>query len=205
MQEITKGEGRRSFPSFLSNFFFLLFTLALGNFLIPLSSAVQQAEGKELSRFDRLAEEATQLNKRGNHGEVIRLLSPHKEDPKNDNALFFNELGIAYRHQQQLPEAASAYRESLKRDPENPVVMKNLGDVLFLQKDYAHAIELYQRVLRTNPYFEQAHYSLGLAYYRLEKYPESLEEFEKVLNLSPQDESAKKFRDAILKKLEKRK
>jgi tetratricopeptide (TPR) repeat protein len=205
MQKITKGERRKSFPSFLSNFFILLITLALGNFLIPLSPAVQQAEGKELSRFDRLAEEATQLNKRGNYGEVIRLLAPHKGDPKNDNALFFNELGIAYRHQQQLPEAASAYRESLIRDPQNPVVLKNLGDVLYLQKDYAQAIELYQQVIRSNPYFEQAHYSLGLAYYRLEKYPESLEEFEKVLSLNPQDESAKKFRDAILKKMEKRK
>jgi tetratricopeptide (TPR) repeat protein len=199
MQEITKGEGRRSFPSFLSIFLIFFFTFALGSFLIL------QAEGKELSRFDRLAEEATQLNKRGNYGEVIRLLAPLTGDPKNDNALFFNELGIAYRHQQNLPEAASAYRESLKRDPENPVVMKNLGDVLYLQKDYSQAIELYQRVLRSNPYFEQAHYSLGLAYYRLEKYPESLEEFEKVLNLNPQDESAKKFREAILKKLEKRK
>ncbi len=205
MQKITKGERRKSFPSFLSIFLVLLFTLAFGNPLFPFSRGVRLAEGKELSRFDRLAEEATQLNKRGNYSEVIRLLAPHKGDPGNDSALFFNELGIAYRHQQQLPEAASAYRESLKRDPENPVVMKNLGDVLCFQKNYTQAIELYQRVLQSNPYFEQVHYGLGLAYYRLEKYRESLEEFEKVLNLNPQDESARNFREAILKKLEKRK
>jgi lipoprotein NlpI len=42
---------------------------------------------------------------------------------------------------------------------------------------------------------------LGLAYYQLQRYKEAFEEFEIVLQLDPKNEQAKKFREAILKKI----
>ncbi len=170
------------------------------SFAAPPAGA-QGAEREGLSPFDRLAEEATQLNKRGQYDRVISLLEPRKGDKKNDSALFFNELGVAYRNQGKLSEAVQAYREGLFRDPENPVMMKNLGDALFLKKEYPQASEQYQRALRGNPRFQQAHSGLGLAYYRMEKYREALEEFEAVLKLDPKDAQAQKFKGEILKKL----
>jgi tetratricopeptide (TPR) repeat protein len=79
--------------------------------------------------------------------------------------------------------------------------MKNLGDAFYRNQEYSQAVELYQKTLQANPRFQQAHSSLGLAYYQLQRYQESLEEFEIVLKLNPQDEQAKKFREAILKKI----
>jgi tetratricopeptide (TPR) repeat protein len=90
-------------------------------------------------------------------------------------------------------------------DPENPVIMKNLADVFYLQKEYAKAAEQCEKALRSNPRFHQAHSTLGQAYYRLGKYQEALEEFETVLRLKPQDEQALSDRDAARKKLREKK
>ncbi len=203
MKESPLGEGPKSFPYFFLFFFFL--GLVFGPGTLPPESAAQKSEKDGLSRFDRLAEEATSLNKRGRFDEVLSLLQPHQEDPKNDSALFFNELGIAYRNKDRLEEAIRAYQKALSLDPENPVVMKNLGDAFYLAKEYARAVEICQKALKSNPRFHQARSTLGLAYYRMGKYREAQEEFEIVLKMSPQDEQARNFREAARKKLQEKK
>jgi len=189
------GEGQKFFPYFYLFFSFFLFGLFLPG-LLP----AQGAGGEKLSPFDRLAEEATLLNKRGQADQVISLLEPSRNDKKNDSALFFNELGVAYRQKGRLANAVSAYREALSRDPGNPVIMKNLGDAYLLSKEYHAAIEQYEKVLLSNPRFYQAHASLGTAYYQMEKYSQALEQFEIILKLDPENEQAKNFKEAILKK-----
>ena len=189
------GEGQTFFPYFYPFLFFLLLGL-----LLPAPVRAQGTGGEKLSPFDRLAEEATLLNKRGQTDQVISLLEPSRTDKKNDSALFFNELGVAYRKKERLADAIWAYRAALARDPENPVIMKNLGDAHLLQKEYPAAVEQYEKALRSNPRFHQAHSSLGVALYQLGKYPQALEEFEIVLKLDPQNEQARKYKEAILKK-----
>ena len=196
------GEGRGPFPYFFPLFLSLQ---VLAFFLFPVESAAQKPERADLSLFDRLAEEATLLNKRGKFDEVVSLLEPHKGNPKNDSALFFNELGVSYRNKNKLDESIQAYRRALSLDPENPVVMKNLADAFFLKKEYSQAVEMCQKALKSNPRFHQVRSTLGLAYYRLGKFPEALEEFEAVLKLNPQDEQARNFREAIRKKLQNQK
>ena len=188
------GEGQKFFP------YFYLFSILLFGFLWPGFGQAQGAGGEKLSSFDRLAEEATLLNKRGQADQVISLLEPSRNDKKNDSALFFNELGVAYRQKGRLADAVWAYRAALARDPENPVIMKNLGDAHLLKKEFPPAVEQYEKALQSNPRFHQAHASLGIAYYQMEKYPQALEEFEIVLKLDPQNEQAKKYKEAILKK-----
>lgn len=199
MNEKRPGEGQESFPYFFLPS--LIFVLALGLSLLSHPATAEAAERDRLSQFDRLAEEATLLNQRGQFEKAIPLLEPHKADPKNDSALFFNELGVAYRRAGKFSEAIQAYQSALSRDPGNPVIMKNLGDTFYLKKEYPQAMEQYQKVSQSNPRFQQAHSSLGLVYYQMQKYPEALEEFEIVLKLDPKDEQARKFREAILKKL----
>ncbi len=192
------GEGRGFFPfCFIS----IGVLLSCGIAFLCIPAAVGAAERPGLSRFDQLAEEAAHLNRRGQHERVISLLEPHLGDKKNDSALFFNELGVAYRNLGKYPEAIEAYRAGLLRDPENPVLMKNLGDAYFLKKEYPLAIEQYQKALRGNPRFHQARYSLGVTYYRLEKYQQALDEFEIVLKLNPEDRQAQKYRAEIQKRL----
>lgn len=203
MQETPPGEGQKSFPFFFLSTLFLI--LVLGSGLFPRDSAGQKSEKEGLSRFDHLAEEATLLNKRGKFDEVISHLEPQKTDPKNDSALFFNELGVAYRNKNKLEEAIQAYQKALSLDPDNPVVMKNLGDAFYLKKDYAQTVEICQKALKSSPRFHQARSTLGLAYYRLGRYQEALEEFEIVLKMNPRDEQAQNFREAARKKLQGKK
>lgn len=203
MKEISLGEGRRSFPYFFILLLLSLLVLDIG--LSPEGSRAQKSGKDGLSLFDRLAEEATLLNKRGQTDRVISLLEPHKGDKKNDSALFFNELGYAYRQKGRMEEAIQSYQKSLSLDPQNPVIMENLAVVFYLNKEYSQAVELCQKVVKSNPRFHQAHSTLGLAYYRLGKYREAMEEFEIVLNLDPQDEQAKNFHEAARKKIQEKK
>ena len=196
MREIDAGERLESFPSFF--IVSLVLTLVLG--LFPLKAVAQKTERDGLSRFDRLAEEATLLNKRKQYDQVISLLEAHRKDKKNDSALFFNELGIAYRNKEKFAEAIQAYREALTRDPENPVIMNNLGHVHHLRKEYPQAREQYEKAIQVAPRFKEAHANLALTLYELERYKEALGEIEIVLKLDPHHGPAKKFREEILKK-----
>jgi len=203
MRGTPPGEGPRAFPYFF--LFCLILTFSLGFLLSPSLADAQKTENGELSTFDRLAEEATLLNKRGQADKVIALLEPYKADKKNDSALFFNELGVAYRQKGNFREAIASYQDAVKRDPDNPVIKKNLGDAFFFNKELPQAIGQYQKALESNPRFYQAHFSLGMAYYQLEKYRDALEEFETVIKLNPQNEQAKKLRDTIRTKLKDKK
>jgi tetratricopeptide (TPR) repeat protein len=198
MREINPGEGHKFFPSFF--IVSLLLTLALGFGFFPLKATAQKTERDGLSRFDRLAEEATLLNKRKQYDHVISLLEPHQKDKKNDSALFFNELGIAYRNKEKFAEAIQAYREALTRDPENPVITNNLGHVHHLKKEYPQAIEQYEKAIQVAPRFKEVHANLALTLYELKKYKEALVEIEIVLKLDPNHGRAKKLREDILRK-----
>ena len=204
MQCAPPGEGSRSFPSFFP--LILLLILGLGSALFPPESAGQKPEGEGLSRFDRLAEEATRLNKREKYDEVISLLEPHKADKKNDSTLFFNELGIAYRNKGRLNEAIQAYEQAYARESQNPevspVILNNLGYTYSLKKDYPKAIEQFEKAITLAPRFKEAHSNLSLIYYELQKYEDALKEIEVVLKLDPNHEAAKKFRDRIRKKMQ---
>jgi tetratricopeptide (TPR) repeat protein len=198
------GGGRRFFPSFF--YFLYILTLVSGVCLSPPQTAAQKSEGEGLSRFDRLAEEATLLNKRGKYDEVISLLEPHKADQKNDSTLFFNELGIAYRNKGRLNEAIKAYQQAYARESQNPevspVILNNLGYTYSLKKDYPKAIEQFEKAITLAPRFKEAHSNLSLIYYELQKYEDALKEIEVVLKLDPNHEAAKKFRDRIRKKMQ---
>jgi len=201
MREIYAGEGHESFPSFF--IVSLVLTLVLG--LFPLKVTAQKTERDGLSRFDRLAEEATLLNKRKQYDQVISLLEAHRKDKKNDSALFFNELGIAYRNKAKYAEAIQAYREALTRDPENPVIMNNLGHVHHLRKEYSQAREQYEKAIQVAPRFREVHANLALTLYELGKYKEALAEIETALKLDPYHGPAKIFREEILKKISSQK
>jgi tetratricopeptide (TPR) repeat protein len=183
MREKYPGEGHKSFPSFFVLCF--LGSLFFGWSLFPLAAGAQKTEKDGLSRFDRLAEEATRLNKRKQYDQVISLLEPHTKDKKNDSALFFNELGIAYRNKEKFVEAIQAYREGLIRDPENPVMMNNLGQVHHLKKEYPLAVEQYEKAIQVAPRFKEVHANLALTLYQVERYREALAEIETVLKLDP--------------------
>jgi len=202
MRGIPTGEGQRPFPYFFLSA--LSFFLLLAIFLSHLVAAAQKSEKDGLSFFDRLAEEATLLNKHGQADQVISLLEPHKGDRKNDSALFFNELGIAYRNKGKLSEAIQAYREAHARDPENPVILVNLGYVYYAKKEYPQAVDQYEKAIKFAPRFKEAHSSLALAYYQMKKYDEALQEIEVALKLDPNYEQAKKIREEIRKTLPKK-
>src|SRR4030065_540900 len=111
---VRTGEGRKSFPLLTV---LLLSVLALGSWVFPVEGRAQENGRKALSSFDRLAEEASYMNKRGEADQVIALLEPHFADKKNDSALFFNELGVAYYRLERYKEALDEFETVLRTNP----------------------------------------------------------------------------------------
>jgi len=61
-------------------------------------------------------------------------------------------------------DAAVAYREAVRINPEDASAWNNLGGALYDLKRYNDAIDAYRHALWINPEFAEAWFNLGVAY-----------------------------------------
>jgi tetratricopeptide (TPR) repeat protein len=66
-------------------------------------------------------------------------------------AELWNKMGISYQMMLNSHEAMRCYKESLKLDPRNPLVLNNLGTVYASLKDYGQADRLYRKAIKLDP------------------------------------------------------
>ena len=200
MRRICPGEGQKFFPYFFINAAVLPGLLIVYLFFLTPPSGAQS--DSRLSRFDRLAQEASELNQAREYEKVIALLNPKKMKRKTTARCFSTSWALPTAIRGDFPNRSRLIRPPW---PENRRIRasfkKTLGDVFYFQKEYERAIEQYQQVVRSNPRFQDAYFGLGAAYYKLGKYSEALPHFETALRLDPRDQKAREFRDATLKKL----
>ncbi|HOE67688.1 MAG TPA: tetratricopeptide repeat protein [Candidatus Hydrogenedentes bacterium] len=93
--------------------------------------------------------------------QYIRL-GLHKLQAAPDDARAAAELGNQYAEIGNYPQAAAAYRESLKRDPSNPVVLKDLAGVLHLLGRNDEAKRFIKVALELDPAYAEAWRALGV-------------------------------------------
>ncbi len=77
-------------------------------------------------------------------------ITAYAKDP-HPSAELWNKMGIAYQMMFNLKEATRCYRESIKLDRHNPLVLNNLGTVYDSQKEYKDAEHMYRKALKINP------------------------------------------------------
>jgi len=106
--------------------------------------------------YQKLALRAEQLNIRGDHHEVLKLLEPYAKNLNNKNTSFFNELGIAYgKIGSQLQDttwwhkAYDCHKMSYRLDSEEPIYMFNLALAASWIEDYGQAKELFTKYLES--------------------------------------------------------
>jgi len=102
----------------------------------------------------------------------------------NDPKAYF-ELGSQYAEVRDYPNAAAAFRDSLKLDPSNPVALKDLGGVLHLLRKSEEAKRALRLSLELDPGLSDAWRNLGVIYADEKDWALSIECFERAVELNP--------------------
>ncbi len=111
----------------------------------------------------------------------LQKIAVDPSDPKS-----YAELGNQYAEMSDYVGAAGAYRDSLKRDPSNPVVLKDLGGVLHLLKRSEDGKRALKLALELDPNLTEAWRNLGVIYADEKAWPVAIECFERCLALDPE-------------------
>jgi tetratricopeptide (TPR) repeat protein len=91
------------------------------------------------------------------------------------------KLGASYEKRQLHEKAIQAYKEAVRRNPNDAVAYYNLGSSYLGLRKYHEAIEAFKNVIKLKPGEVQAHYHLGLCYWELRLPEEAIQYFQKVL------------------------
>lgn len=105
------------------------------------------------------------------------------QNPKN--AVYWNELGIAYHNQSELDDALKCYQHATKVNPRYADAQNNIGTILYEKKKFSKAIRAYKKaiVLRTD--FAPFYLNLGYAYFGQKNFEDSIAAFRKALAIDP--------------------
>lgn len=104
-------------------------------------------------------------------------------EPGNTQA--YAELGNQYVEVGDFGRAVAAYRECLRLDPQNAVVLKDLGAALHLANRSEEAIKVLQLALRMNPRMAEAWRNLGVIQSSLRDWEAARECFMKAVEADP--------------------
>ncbi|MEB3168571.1 MAG: tetratricopeptide repeat protein, partial [Synechococcaceae cyanobacterium] len=84
-----------------------------------------------------------------------------------------------------LVEAAAAYQEALRLNPEQPAALNNLGNTLKRLDRLVEAIPCYLRALAIAPHYAEAHNNLGNAYQQLGDRQRAIDHYRQALAADP--------------------
>lgn len=114
-----------------------------------------------------------------------------------EHADWWRNLGLARHRLGRTGPAADAYREALRRRPQDREVRAALAEVLAIAGydrhvagDLTGAVELYREAVATEDREATVWYNLGLAYRSLGRTEEAGEAFRRAANLNPADPNA---------------
>jgi len=101
---------------------------------------------------------------------------------------------------------AELFRNLLRKDPDNPMVLCSLGIELFKQGEYEEARDHLKRAVENKPDYSVAYRTLGRAHYELREDAEARRVFEKGREVAQEngDLQTVKEIDVFLRRLEKR-
>jgi tetratricopeptide (TPR) repeat protein len=95
------------------------------------------------------------------------------------------QRGLAHQSRLELPEAARAYEEVLRRSPDHFDALHMLGAVAIQTERYPAAVELIARALQQKPGEAAAHNNLALALMRLGRIEEAVKSYARVIAARP--------------------
>ena len=105
---------------------------------------------------------------------LLHLASP----PPTAHAL----MGIVYSKCQRLQEAVQQCRQALETQPDEALLLFNLGTLLARQGDTVAALDCLEKAVAQRDDWPEAHYNLGTLLLRQNRYREAIEAFDHALD-----------------------
>jgi tetratricopeptide (TPR) repeat protein len=106
------------------------------------------------------------------------VTSKHPED-----ALSWNNKGLALLDLDENEKAYQAYESALKADPQQFDALFNMAVTLNKLKKYPEAIKVYDRALAVKPDYADAYYSRGQVFVNANEFTKAVADFEKAMQL----------------------
>jgi tetratricopeptide (TPR) repeat protein len=165
---------KERFASLVSLSSVLLFCAVALRALPPVETAVEH-----FARASRLAQQ-------GLRNEAIREYRSGLALDATSSAAF-NNLGVLYLQQHDLPQAADAFAHAHKLQPDDPAISFNLGLALFSARKLEAALAPLSAGVADPTHAIDAHFLLGTCYSDLKQWPRAIEELELAHKARPTD------------------
>ena len=102
-----------------------------------------------------------------------------------DHLIALDNLGNAYRQQQQWEDARKVLQRAVAVGPQDAEANYSLGMVFAQMDDSDHAYEYLQRALKIRPEYPEALNNLGVLYLRTQRRNEAVASFEECIRVAP--------------------
>ncbi len=123
------------------------------------------------------------LVQEGRVSEAIKLLEPLA---RTDGRARFT-LARAYRQQNSFDKARELIASLIEQDPQNVLLVLELGDIYLEERSLEEAEKVYQIALRMEPYNPAVFFSLGNLYSETRRFELAIDAFERGILLAPAD------------------
>ena len=114
-----------------------------------------------------------------------QLLAENPDESKIDEAEIWYRLGEVCHAQQKLTDAASAYENALRLQPDQSHWYANWGVALSDLGRFDAAISVFQQALRLRPDSFEVHYNLANAFHKLGRLDQAIANYRQALDLQP--------------------
>ena len=118
------------------------------------------------------------------HQRYQAAIAAYAEDP-HPSATVWNKMGIAYQMMFNLKDATRCYKESLKLNPRNALVINNLATVYDFGKNYKSAEKMYRNALKLEPRSAVILKNLGTNLLTQHKYAKGWQVYQQALDIDP--------------------
>jgi len=95
------------------------------------------------------------------------------------------DVGLGHHNAGDLARAENVYRQILKIEPNQPVVLHLLGVVAHQMNDNASAVDLISKAISFQPDFAEAHSNLGLVLEQLDRPKDAIDSYRKAIKINP--------------------
>ncbi len=153
---------------------------------------------KEASELDPTNSEVSRERREVESELRIFTANPDSLEPK-ERARALLARGVQFERQNQVEEAAKAYREATELDPADFNGWNNLGLALIKQKRTAQAERCFAKAVELLPNYSVAHLNWGNSLIELGRDREGAAQLQEALRLDPNNVQARKGLDYVAK------
>ena len=121
--------------------------------------------------------------------------------PGGAEATALTDAQIRFRHGER-ERAEGIVREVLRRHPDDPPALDELGGMLLSESEYSQALQVYKHAIRITPKVPGLHYGLALTLHRMRREQEARDECAIALATEPNDAKAKSLMTEIERGIE---